>query len=100
MDKILNELMELQDINYKEFNQKLCPDTNKEMLGIRVPILRLFAKKILKDESYNWEEFVKNKNVKYFEEVLLQGLIIAYSKLEFKEKLEYIKQYMISHQKK
>lgn len=94
MDKILNELIELQDIDYKEFNQKLCPDTNREMLGIRVPILRMFAKKILKDVSYNWEEFVKNKNVKYFEEVLLQGVIIAYSKLEFKEKLEYIKQYI------
>lgn len=94
MNKILNELIELQDVNYKEFNQKLCPDTNREMLGIRVPILRMFAKKILNDENYNWDEFVKNKEVKYFEEVLLQGLIIAYSELELKEKLKYIKQYI------
>ena len=94
MNKILEELIELKDIKYKEFNQKLCPDTNKEMLGIRVPILRMFAKKILKDENYNWNEFVKNDNVKYFEEVILQGLIIAYSSMNFEEKLEYIKLYV------
>lgn len=59
------------------------------MLGIRVPVLRKFAKEIVKEN--NWEKFVKNDKVKYFEEVLLQGLIIGYSKITFKEKLEYIK---------
>lgn len=89
MANIINKLIELQDVKYREFNKKLCPDTNKEMLGIKIPILRKLAKKILK-ENYEWKEFVKNENVKYFEEVILQGLIIAYSNLEFEEKLEYI----------
>lgn len=94
MDKILNKLIELQDIEYKKFNQKLCPDTKREMLGIRVPILRNLAKEILKNNDYDWEKFIKNENTKYFEEVLLQGFIIGYCKLEFAKKLEYIKMYV------
>lgn len=89
MNNIINKLIELQDKKYREFNKNLCPDTNKEMLGIRIPILRKLAKEILK-ENNGWKDFVKNENVKYFEEVILQGLIIAYSRLEFEEKLEYI----------
>ena len=91
MEKILNKLIELQDNKYKEFNKKLCPDTKREMLGIRIPILRKFAKEILKNEEYNWKDFVRNEKTQYFEEVLLQGLVIGYSKLDFDEKLEYIK---------
>ncbi|MBQ7411002.1 MAG: DNA alkylation repair protein [Clostridia bacterium] len=89
MNSIINKLIELQDKKYREFNKNLCPDTNKEMLGIRIPILRKLAKEILK-ENNDWKDFAKNENAKYFEEVILQGLIIAYSKLEFEEKLEYI----------
>ena len=89
VNDIRNRLLELSDEKYRDFNKKLCPDTEREMLGIRVPVLRKFAKEIVKEN--NWEKFVKNDKVKYFEEVLLQGLIIGYSKITFKEKLEYIK---------
>lgn len=87
--EIRKALIELKDDKYKEFNSKLCPDTNKEMLGIRIPNLRKLAQKITKEN--NWKEFVINNDTKYFEEVLLQGLIIGYSKIELNEKLEYIK---------
>lgn len=89
MNSIIDKLFELQDIKYRKFNKNLCPDTNKEMLGIKIPVLRKLAKEILK-ENDNWKEFVKNENVQYFEDVILQGFIIAYSKLDFEEKLEYI----------
>ena len=91
MDKILNELISASDEKYKEFNKKLCPDTKREMLGIRIPILRKLAQKIVKNEEYDWETFVSNENPKYFEEVILQCLIVAYSKIELEEKLEYMK---------
>ena len=77
MDNIVNKLIQMQDLKYKEFNKSLCPDTDKEMIGIRIPILRKFAKEILKQE-YNWKEFVRNENVRYFEEVILQGFVIGY----------------------
>lgn len=94
MNRIIEELISLKDEKYKEFNKKLCPDTKKEMLGIRVPILRKLATKIAKSEEYNWEEFVKNKDVKYFEEIQLQGLIIAYKNIELKEKLKYMEEFI------
>ena len=83
MNKIIDELIMLKDEKYKEFNKKLCPDTNLEMLGIRVPILRKFAQKILKSNEYNIEEFLKNKDIKFFEEVQLKGFIIRYKKTGF-----------------
>lgn len=92
--KIRDKLIELQDTKYKEFNKKLCPDTNWEMLGIRIPILRKLAKEILKSNDYNWKEFVENENIKYYEEVLLQGFIIGYSKIDFNEKLKYIEMFV------
>ncbi len=90
MEKILDKLLELKDEEYKKFNKKICPDTNREMIGIRIPVLRKLAKDIIKNE-YDWKEFVENDEIKYFEEVLLQGFIIAYSKIDFNEKLDYIK---------
>ncbi len=91
MKNILEELINMREENYKEFSKKLCPDTNKEILGIRVPALRKFAQKIIKDNTYNWDEFVQNNNIKYFEDVMLQGLLVGYSNLEFEEKLKYMK---------
>ena len=88
-DLIKERLIELKDEKYKEFNSKLCPDTHKEMLGIKIPKLRKLAQEIIK--SGNWESFVKNNCPQYFEEVILQGLIIGYSKMNLKDKIEYIK---------
>lgn len=94
MNLITKKLIDLSDEKHREFNAKLCPDTNKEILGIKIPVLRKLAKDVLK-ENNDWESFVKNKNPQYFEEVILQGLIIAYSKLEFKEKIKYIKEFIL-----
>ena len=94
MNRIIEELILLKEDEYKKFNKKLCPDTNLEMLGIRVPILRKFAQKIVDSNEYNWEEFVKNKNIKYFEEAQLQGFIIAYKKLQFETKLKLIEEFV------
>lgn len=94
MNNIIEELISLKDEKYKEFNKKLCPDTNLEMLGIRVPILRKFAQKIVNSNEYNWECFVKNRNIKFFEEVQLQGFIIGYKKLPFDVKLKFIEDFI------
>ena len=87
---IRNRLLNLVDEDYKKFNEKLCPDTNKKILGIRIPQIRALAKEILKD-TIGWEEYVKDNSVEYFEEVLIQGLLIGYSKLLIEEKIELLK---------
>lgn len=89
---VREELLRLKDEEYAKFNRKLCPDTLKEIIGIRIPNLKSFAKKFVKenDGKTYLDEALKGKD-KYFEEVLFQGLVIGYTKMKLEEKIEYIK---------
>jgi len=43
------QLFELQDLKYRDFHSKLMPGTDIEaVIGIRIPVLRKFAKKFAK----------------------------------------------------
>ena len=88
-EDVKNELLQFQDEDYKKFNQKLCPDTKYKMIGIRIPKLREIAKELAK-KNYNPDD-IDNE---YFEEVVVQGFTIGYSKMELKEKLKYIKKFV------
>lgn len=74
----LNYLISLKEKDYKEFSKKLI-DTKYEMLGIRLPILRNIAKEIIKTDYTKYLQF---NNYKYYEEVMIKGFVIAYSKDE------------------
>jgi 3-methyladenine DNA glycosylase AlkD len=89
---IKEKLFELSDKQYKEFNSKLCPDTSREMLGVRVPQVRKLAKELLKE--YSLDTLLSEFTNQYFEEVLLEGLIIAYAKILFEDKLLYIEKFV------
>ena len=91
-EEIEKRLIDISEESQKKLNVKLCPDTNKEILGIRIPKLRKLAKDIVKEEK--WEQFIKESQDKYFEEVLLQGLSIAYSKKSLQEKYIYMKEFI------
>ena len=75
--KIKEKLTELADEKYKEFHSKLCPNTDN-ILGVRVPILRNYAKELSK--NYTTDELLKNIDNQYYEEIMLQGMIIGLSK--------------------
>lgn len=89
---VREELLRLKDEEYAKFNRKLCPDTLKKIIGIRIPNLKSFAKKFVKenDGKTYLDEALKGKD-EYFEEVLFQGLVIGYTKMRLEEKIEYIK---------
>lgn len=89
---VREELLRLKDEEYAKFNRKLCPDTLSKIIGIRIPNLKSFAKKFVKenDGKTYLDETLKGKD-KYFEEVLFQGLVIGYTKMRLEEKIEYIK---------
>lgn len=86
-EEIRNKLIELSDDKYKEFSANLCPRVDIEMLGVRIPKIRKLAKEIVKD---NPEEYLKNPQEKYFEELMLQALVIANLKMDLEKKKEYI----------
>ena len=71
--KYINYLISIKENKYKEFHTKLC-FTKYEILGIRLPIIRKIAKEISKT---NYEDFLKLTKSKYYEEVLIEGLVIS-----------------------
>ena len=75
-DEIRNELFKMQDIEYRDFNSKLIPTAKKEdMIGIRTPELRKYAKKLIKSEEMG--EFLHSLPHKYFDENQLHAFIIS-----------------------
>lgn len=89
--EFIAELKKLQDLEYKEFHSSLVLNSKYEMIGIRVPIMRDIAKKIAKGDILG---FLKNVQSKYYEEIMIQGLVISHIKDEelfYKYFKEYVK---------
>lgn len=81
-EEIRKDLFNMQDKKYKEFHSSLSPNVDN-IIGIRVPVLRNYGKELLK--KYKQEEIKIGD--KYYEELLLQGMIIG---LQNKESIENI----------
>ena len=90
MKNIREELFELADLKYKKFHSSLCPN-NDNIIGVRVPILRSLAKEIAKDD---FRKFIKENKNEYYEEILLEGLIIGYAKMDITERLKYVSKFV------
>ena len=74
-DEILNELYKKQDIKYRDFQGKLIPPkTVDDMIGVRTPELRKYAKELLKREDIG--EFLEILPHEYFDENQLHAFII------------------------
>ena len=75
MTHLQEELFELQDIKYRDFNSSLIPGIDKEtVIGIRTPVLRKFAKEYAK--SGETEQFMRELPHKYYEENNLHMMLI------------------------
>ena len=72
-------LKSLQDLKYRDFHTSLVLNSKYEFIGIRVPQMRDIAKQIAKGDI---EEFLKFAQDKYYEEVMIQGLVISHIKDE------------------
>lgn len=77
-DSLLTKLQTHADQNYKEFLQRLIPGA-QNILGVRMPVLRKIAKSIA---NGNIDEFLAVSKDTYHETVLLEGLVISYSKVQ------------------
>ena len=72
---IQNKLFKYQDIAYREFNSKLIPNIDKKtMIGVRIPDIRKIEKTLSVEEK---EQFLMDLPHKYFEENMLNGIIIS-----------------------
>lgn len=77
--QIKEKLLELSDKKYKEFHGGLCPGT-ENIIGVRVPILRNYAKELFKEQE--WKQTIKEIDNEYYEEIMLQGIMIGQAKNE------------------
>lgn len=76
MEEIQKHLFELQDMAYRDFHSRLMPDIAKEtVIGIRVPMLRKYAKSIAGTELS--EKFIKELPHRYYEENNLHMMLIT-----------------------
>lgn len=78
IQKIKNDLLLMQDKTYKNFHSKLMPTINPDsIIGIRVPVLRDYAKKLFKENSIeSLNPFLKNLPHEFYEENNIHAFII------------------------
>ena len=68
----------------------MCPDTDN-IIGVRVPILRNYAKELVKEDfKSNFEKIETD----YYEEVMLKGMMIGLAQIPYEEKLKYVEDFI------
>lgn len=77
--ELRQQLLLFQEESYREFTSSLIP-RSKPLLGVRVPILRRFAKEIAKGED--WISFLEEGTEEYWEEMTVKALVIGYAKAD------------------
>ena len=76
MKEVQEQLFALQDLKYRDFHSKLMPNISKEnVIGIRVPVLRKFAKNFAKDPQL--QDFLQELPHQYYEENNLHMMLVA-----------------------
>lgn len=90
-EEIRQELIKLADDKYRSFHSNLCPGV-ENILGVRLPLLRKIAKSLSKEEDYY--NYLNNSDTKYYEEIMIEGLIIGYLKTDNENRFNYIKNFI------
>lgn len=79
------EIEQLAENDYKKFSASLLPGVDK-VLGVRLPQLRKLASRIA---AGDWQRYLAAEP-DYFEEVMLQGMVIGAIKVTPAERLQYM----------
>ena len=91
-EDIRQKLVSLVDEKYKEFHSGLVPGCDT-ILGVRVPVLRNYAKELLRDCTA--EELLSVITDDSYEEIMLQGMIVGLQKKpDWENVLEQIRDYV------
>ncbi|WCR28566.1 DNA alkylation repair protein [Paenibacillus thiaminolyticus] len=80
------QIMALADEKYRQFSASLIPNINN-VVGVRLPGLRKLARNIAKGD---WRAYLAQADSDYFEEVMLQGMVIGCAKADVEEILHHI----------
>ncbi len=83
-------LLAKAEADFCRFNAGLVPGA-QNMLGVRVPLLRAKAREICRGD---WRLFLEEYPAAYYEELMLQGLVLAGAKLPMAERLQRLADYL------
>lgn len=87
MKEIEKRLLDLQDLNYRDFHSRLMPDYDKDrIIGVRTPELRRLAKDLAKAPEA--ETFLGELPHKYYEENNLHAYMIPHMARDFDQAME------------
>ncbi|WP_017755459.1 DNA alkylation repair protein [Calidifontibacillus oryziterrae] len=87
MEKTVRDrILEMVDKDYQKFSSSLNPNVDN-ILGVRLPNLRRLAKEIAKGD---WQNYINTAQNEYFEETMLQGMVIGTIKADIEEVLRYV----------
>ena len=87
--EIREELDQLGEESYKQFNQKLIPGTD-HVIGVRMPALRKLAKGIAKTDLKQYLEEAQTEidERSAHEEIMLYGLVLGYAKMSTEQRMQ------------
>lgn len=80
------QIIALADEKYRQFSASLIPNINN-VVGVRLPELRKLARNIAKSD---WRAYLAQADSDYFEEVMLQGMVIGSAKADVEEILHHV----------
>lgn len=89
--KVRAELLEKQDIKYRDFHKSLCTTSKYKMIGVRTPEIRSIAKGF---DKLNIEKYIFDNDIQYYEEVLLRGFLIGNKKNTLEDTFKYLKHFI------
>lgn len=89
-EKIREELFTLSEEKYQKFSSSLIPGITN-LIGVRIPEIRKIAKKIAKEDPLGYLLVAEDT---YFEEIMLQGLVIGAMKSDIETVLFQVEQFV------
>ena len=89
-EEIRQKLFEMQDLKYQKFHGALCPNVDN-IIGVQVPKLRSIAKEIAKTSA---KQYLELEDIYYYEEKVIQGLLIGITKLSIEDTKKYLKKFI------
>lgn len=89
--EVQKDLLNLADEKYNEFQSGLCPGIDN-IIGVRLPVLRNYAKELSK--KIDIKEYLEIEVMDYYEEIMLQGMLIGLLKENFNTIKKYIVEFV------
>ena len=91
MQEIIRQQLEsLAEEEYRIFSSGLLPGTD-HVLGVRLPLLRKMSKQLAQSD---WREYLQTAQDHYFEEIMLQGMVIGCARCSDEERLSHIQNFV------